>query len=106
MDGQDPRRLARLRIEERITEIRYWLTLGEATGSKASEVPGAWDLEEELLDELAELECALFAEDAEPHAPWSRSSKEGVVDRRAEVPALRAAPGYRIRKCSYTRQEE
>lgn len=71
VNERGPRRLARLRMEERIAEIRYQLVVGEAVGSNTGVAPGGWDLEEELLDELAELERALLAEDVEPCGPGS-----------------------------------
>lgn len=53
--GQDRRY-----VEERIIQVRCELALGESCGDKSGGAPGAWDLEEELLEELAELEYALL----------------------------------------------
>lgn len=79
MNEREPRRLARLRVEERIAEIRYQLVVGEAAGSSTRVAPEGWHLEEELLDELAELEHALLTGDVEPYIPWSMFDGRGGV---------------------------
>ena len=77
MSEQDLRRFARLRVEERIAEIRCQLAVGVAVGGKTGGAPGVWDLEEELLDELAELERALLAGEVESYVPWLLSIGRG-----------------------------
>lgn len=53
---RERRGLARLRAEDRIDEILSRLAVGEAIGSNGDEALGRREIEEELLDELAELE--------------------------------------------------
>ena len=55
----NPRGSARLRAEDRIDEILSHLAVGEAMWNKGLGASGEWELEEELLDELAELERTL-----------------------------------------------
>lgn len=67
MKEQDPRpqQQNRARIQERITEIRRDLVVGEACAGTAPEV---WNVaEEELLDELAELELSLLSREPGPY---------------------------------------
>ena len=58
-EDQNPRGSARLRAEDRIDEILSHLAVGEAMGNKGVGASGEWELEEELLDELAGLERSL-----------------------------------------------
>lgn len=75
MEVWDPAR----RTEERIDEIRYRLAVDEAAGGKAGGALAAWEVEEELLDELAGLEsCSTGGDDPETSrallpARWRRS---------------------------------
>lgn len=101
VNERDPRRLARLRVEERIAEIRYQLVVGEAVGSNTGVALGGWDLEEELLDELAQLERALLAEDVSLAGPGHQLSGEGAVDRHAGMHAVWPLLECRIRETTF-----
>lgn len=68
MNGKEPGRAAR-RYVERIDEVHCELALFEACGLKGIGDSGHLDMEEELLEELAELAYALATGDLEP---WDR----------------------------------
>lgn len=72
MNEQDPRRQTRRYTEERIAELRRELVVGEAC---AGTVPDIWEaVEEELLDELAELELFLLTGESGSHVRLMLSS--------------------------------
>lgn len=71
MNDLEPRRSARGYVVDRIDQIRYELAMCEAYGGKSVGAPGAWDMEEELLEELAELEYALIMGNLQPCVPWA-----------------------------------
>lgn len=77
MDDRESRRLARRYVEERIDQIRYALAMCEACGGKSVGDPRVWDMEEELLEELAELEYALATENFDPYVRWALSLEGG-----------------------------
>lgn len=66
MEDWAARELARRYVEERILRVRWDLALDEAWGGG----PGARELEEALLEELAELESALQTGTLEPYVRW------------------------------------
>ena len=61
-------RLAHLKVEERIFQIRYELGWGGACAGTPGEFPGGSDVEEQLLEELTELEFALLTGRYGPYA--------------------------------------
>lgn len=71
MDERDSRRPARRYVEERMVRVRCELALGEACGGESG---GVRELEEELLEELAELELSFLTGDPEPCARRARSA--------------------------------
>lgn len=67
MNGTERRWAARRYVEERIDEARYEFAVREACGGVGAS--GGLDLEEELLEELAELEYALATETSSGASP-------------------------------------
>lgn len=65
MGDLEERRLARRYVEERIARIQSELAFGEACGREFRQ---SRELEEELLEELAELELSLLTGRIEPYA--------------------------------------
>ena len=77
-EDRNPRGSARLRAEDRIDEILNRLAVGEAIGGKRAGTPGEWELEEELLYELAELERTL-SRDVGRDGPRTRTATGGAL---------------------------
>lgn len=76
--------LARSRAEDRRSEILSSLAEGEAFGTKGDGTPRGWELEEELLDELEELERALSRVEGDD-GPRSRTSTQGTARRMEDL---------------------
>lgn len=68
MDDREAHRQARRYVEERIVQVRCELALEEMCDRRSGD---ARELEEELLEELAELEFALLTGNFEPYVRWA-----------------------------------